>query len=918
MLKTVGCASPPLTSDSATSITKDAAGWCTYPAPTAPVTSGACDVAASATETPICPCGSAGVPSFGASVPIPATACLNYQVLLSPASKSSTSVVTLVLVLLTGSFLNQRKQANFLLTLVCVLFCAYTVQAHNWVYTVSRSFNQASTYKPCRPRVSDAPHWQINEGMEFNMEWATGHDHYFYFTIVRTEHIGELENTTQRDLDNYLLACTSNNDYMRTKTSTPNRWRKQHMNRNSMPGDSGRPVGGEAGTTIYDRNISASDPEYIPRHEKFGSYSNEVRWIYKQEYVVNDLRCSYYNPTFPHIFAVHRFVQVDTVVSRAGDRDVARFTIEFDASSTAQGAKQGQFLIQYLWRGYFDCADIDLFPSSTPVLAIGGRQLLKTEPQWNKVDHCQFEEIQGLEGGCSEVITSAERCLKTCVDRTNCHGVNVVPLWLPNTVYPLFGDRVGIPWAGGMNGMMGGGCDKNIFEGLSRDARVCYGLVARQPNNTHSMYSVTDDPEDPLFYATCFIKRSQWAFDLSLGNSTTIVAVPPPWNYAGKCVDCMEWKAAQENFNVPFWKIPSNCVNCDTAVLPPVTSSNSNLIAQGMKCDGVWSNRALWNYHTPTADCSTVKCTKTLYVAGASDISVDECAAKAKADPDCGEWVMHQGNNPSNPTGSTTRGCDCFLKHACCGNCTPVDSYFRNWQWNVLSTKKQTGDPTCVTGVKSEDGAYCCSMGCGTCMPRPAFQVNFQPSTLVGLPGWAIDSGKEYGLRSTPNYASNLTSKYGWNCGLNASSGDFDTTDDLNYHSTFVTASSTVCALGTVKVAWTVEVPNGVYQVDTLYANRNAQMSGCKIQGQANFDTNSLGGDAVAWVSRVVTVNASQIILSGGTSDGCSGYSALLIYNFSTAPAVATNCQKMNGMCCPFFYDMESRPCASFDPPCKM
>jgi len=913
VLKTVGCASPPLTSDTAVSITRDQAGWCTYPSPLAPAGTAACDAAATSDTTPVCPCGSAGVPSFGAVVPPAATACLNYQVLLSPAAKASSNVVTLVLALLTGSFLGQRKQGSFLLTLVCVLFCAYTVQAHNWVYAVSRSFNQASTYKPCRPRVTDAPHWQINQGQTFNMEWATGHDHYFYFTVVRAEHILELENTTQRDLDNYITACGAAQDYMRTKTANPNFWHKQHMNHQPTPGDQGLAMADRA--PIFQKNISATDPEYIQRHEKFGTYGNEVRWLYNPKYYQDDKRCSYYNAQFPHIFAVHRFVQVETVASRAGDRDIARFTIEL--SDSAQGQPQGQFLIQYLWRGYFDCADIDLFPNTTVVTAIGGRPLRADEPQWNKVDHCQFEEVQNLETGCSEVVTNADRCLKACVANVNCLGVNAVPLWLPQTVYPLFSNRVGIPWTS-PNGMMRG-CDRGTFEGLGRNAKVCYGVNPRQANNTHSMYSVTDDPEDPLFYATCFIKRSQWAFDLSLGNTTVIIPVPPAWNFGGKCVDCMEWKASQENFNIPTWTLPTQCVNCDKAVLPPVsTLSGGSLIAKGMKCDGQWSGRALWSYHTPSTQCANVKCTKTLAVAGTNEISAEECVAKAKADSDCSEWVMHQGNS------AISRGCECYLKDPCCGKCVPVDSYFSNWQWNVFSTKKQNGDATCANGVKSADGAYCCSSSCtdasGTpvCMSRPAFQVSFQGVASANPPGWAVDNGQQLGARTTLGYTSALSSRYGWNCDLSQSSTDFNPDDGLNYHSTVIKADSAQCSLGTVPMSWTLEVPSGVYQVDTLYSQPGSQMRGCKIQGLPNFERNSLGGSDMAWVSRVVTANNSQIVLSGASNGGCSGYTAVVVYNLTTAPTTVTPCQNLPGMCCPFFYDMENRPCASFEPPCKL
>jgi hypothetical protein len=815
VLMSVGCAATALTSDTAITVSKDL-GWCTYPSPLVGQTSDSCN-SVPTTGTPICPCGSAGLPSFGPNVPPPETACLNTFMVMGSASKYSSSALSFFLVLLTGAFVNHNKQSNLLLTLVCVLFCAYTVQAHNWVYAVSRSFNQASTYKPCRPKVNDVPHWQINQKQEFTMEWATGHDHYFYFTVVHAEDILLLENTTQNDLDNYIKGCASTDDYMAGKTAAPGRWAKQHINRNPSLTSAISTVD-QVG--VYEKNISQGDPAYIPRHPKFGPYNNEVRWVYKTAYTMRDKRCSYFNANLPYIVAVHRFVQVDTVMSRAGDRDTARFTIDLSAGHVARHGLSGQYLVQYLWRGYFDCADVELFPDTIPVTDIGGRALRTDEPQWNKVDHCQFEEVQGLETSCSEVVTNANRCLKSCVANVNCGGVNVVPMWLPKTVYPLFSNRVGIPW----DNM--GRCSQSKFVDLSRNARVCYGVSPRLPNNTHSMYSVTDDPEDPLFYATCFIKRSQWTFDLSLGNSTgaTLKPIPPAWAYKDKCVDCMEWKASQENFDIPSWKLPENCVNCETATLPPVPALPGSIISRGTKCDGAFSGRTIWNYQKVSPVCAAKRCVKTLFLVGAPEIKADECIAKAKADPECSEFVQHRGN------GLRMDGCECFLKDPCCGTCVPVDVDFRNWEWNVYTTKPQIGDSTCLKGVKSSDGQYCCSASCvdangvGSCMPVPGLQVSFQAAAMNAPDGWAVDNGAAFGTRTTPGYTSTLSSSYGWNCDLTLTPEDRSSEDGTNYHSTVVKPDTGICNLGTILPEWRVTVPNGFYQVDTLYSKPFSQL----------------------------------------------------------------------------------------------
>jgi hypothetical protein len=480
---------------------------------------------------------------------------------------------------------------------------------------------------------------------------------------------------------------------------------------------------------------------------------------------------------------------------------------------------------------------------------------------------------------------------------------------------------------------MSGRCPRARFGGLSRDGRVCYGVLPRLPNNTHAMYSVTDDPEDPLFYSTCFVKRPQWAFDLSLGNSTgsAIVPVPPAWAFGDKCVDCMAWKASQENFNVPTWELPETCVNCEAAaaagLLPPVPELPGKLISRGYKCDGFYESRTIWRYQQQTPECSTVKCVKTLSMAGATAIEADECLAKARADPQCSDVVMHRGNGQS-------RACECYIKaevEPCCGTCSPVDADFQTSragkfsEWNIFSVASPKPDPNCTRGVKSADGAYCCSESCkdangvGLCMPKPALQISFQDSALVAPDGWGVDNGLLFGTRTTPGYSSNLSTNWGWSCLSNVASVNYrdrDPEDGTNFHGTTVRPGSTSCP----NPEWSVEVLPGDYHVDTLYSDPNQNLRGCKIQGANNFEPTklNLGSSDMAWVSRVVTVNATgKISLTGGPTTNCGGYSAVVIYPKNLVPS-DTSCQALPGMCCPLFVDMEHRPCTNYEAPCKL
>jgi hypothetical protein len=314
---------------------------------------------------------------------------------------------------------------------------------------------------------------------------------------------------------------------------------------------------------------------------------------------------------------------------------------------------------------------------------------------------------------------------------------------------------------------------------------------------------------------------------------------------------------------------------------------------------------------------------KTLFIVGTNEIQADECIAKAKSDPACSEFVQHRGN------GQRFDSCECVLKDPCCGSCTPVDVDFNNWEWNIYTTKKQTGDILCAKGVKSADGKYCCSESCkdangvASCMPVPGLQVSFQDDAMNAPEGWAVDNGFRFGPRTNALYTSTLSptttsSIYGWNCDLRTTTEDRFSQDGTNYHSTQIKPDTTICALGTVPPEWSVTVPNGFYQVDTLYSKAFQQMTGCKIQGLNNFDVthSRLGGTDMAWVSRVVNTTDGKISLTGGTA-ACGAYAAVVIYEKANVQS-DTYCQGLPGMCCPLFVDMANRPCASNDPPCKL
>jgi len=297
----------------------------------------------------------------------------------------------------------------------------------------------------------------------------------------------------------------------------------------------------------------------------------------------------------------------------------------------------------------------------------------------------------------------------------------------------------------------------------------------------------------------------------------------------------------------------------------------------------------------------------------------DECIAKAKMDPECSEFVQHKGN------GVNFNGCECVIKDPCCGVCSAADAFFSNWEWNIYTTTPQVGDPKCARGVLSSDNTYCCSSTCkdasgvGVCMPAPSIQISFQGLASTAPDGWAVDNGALFGPRTNPGYTSTLSSpSYGWNCDLKQSTEDRSALDGTNFRSTAVIPDNSKCT-GTGVLTWSINVPNGFYQVDTLYSKPFSPMTGCMIQGIPNYDQThkQTQFDDMAWVTRVVNTTSGTLTLSGSTQSQCSDYAAVVIWDKTTVPS-NTYCQSLPGMCCPLFVDMANRPCSSFEAPCQM
>ena len=199
------------------------------------------------------------------------------------------------------------------------------------------------------------------------------------------------------------------------------------------------------------------------------------------------------------------------------------------------GTAAGQYVLHYVWRGYRDCIDVDLLPAAlglpdTSDAKYGYEVLDPEQISWSRTDHCQYEEHEPYvgsrtdcfpnSGGTCFVIPppgetnahgeTAAEALAACQARCNrnknrCKAVVVVPVAKPAAV--AFQDgATRAPW-----GL--GNCVDACFEGEHEGTQVCYGLRGTSTKNVEEEWTVVDrDPEDEIFYSTCYRRNPVRAF----------------------------------------------------------------------------------------------------------------------------------------------------------------------------------------------------------------------------------------------------------------------------------------------------------------------------------------------------------------------------------------------------------------------
>mmetsp|Transcript_13384 Transcript_13384/g.24221 ORF Transcript_13384/g.24221 Transcript_13384/m.24221 type:complete len:1818 (-) Transcript_13384:501-5954(-) len=93
---------------------------------------------------------------------------------------------------------------------------------------------------------------------------------------------------------------------------------------------------------------------------------------------------------------------------------------------------------------------------------------------------------------------------------------------------------------------------------------VCYGLQAGEATATNPAFLTSTDPNDPIFYSSCYTRSAK-----KIWKYIPMPSPPPPaWFFNGKCVDCESFRSNKDSSNIKKpsqWWLSTTCQDCDNA-----------------------------------------------------------------------------------------------------------------------------------------------------------------------------------------------------------------------------------------------------------------------------------------------------------------------------------------------------------------
>ena len=96
----------------------------------------------------------------------------------------------------------------------------------------------------------------------------------------------------------------------------------------------------------------------------------------------------------------------------------------------------------------------------------------------------------------------------------------------------------------------------------------CYGVLAEQPNDVGEPWTTSLDPQDPIFYSTCYVLAEERGFTgPTCGNACKAKGFvqDASWRFSDRCISCETLASTSklESTKVPHWILSAGaCVNC--------------------------------------------------------------------------------------------------------------------------------------------------------------------------------------------------------------------------------------------------------------------------------------------------------------------------------------------------------------------
>lgn len=342
--------------------------------------------------------------------------------------------------------------------------------------------------------------------------------------------------------------------------------------------------------------------------------------------------------------------------------------------------------------------------------------------------------------------------MNTCEKFSACQGATIFPTVAPSSSHQGFTMPIGENWMypqyyGADIYMTWNMTDLAISkDSLMRNASaskyLCMAVIAKDPTDTSDVYTLTKDPNDPYFYATCMYKfQGNW-FPGYEGLQVNLTV--GPWHFGDMCLDCSNRLTNALPGIIPKWNIADKCIDCsyEPGAVQIPQKREAIVVEDGVRCDGYTTYFKQSHYNSSCAN-STI-CLVQLVPDGrpvGEPTTLDECAILAARSPDCSNRYMHY---------RPTQKCYCYSSNPCCKSCSR-----RPDQHSSVYEVVATPDPTCATGILSAEKTVCCGAECGSCVSSNYTidavgfcykgNVSFRPCSLFGPPClMAVAKKEEY------------------------------------------------------------------------------------------------------------------------------------------------------------------------------